>query len=137
MSRFWNKFLAFTLALATAGAQVVCACPTALTAHQPPQVLKKTCADEKECCRKAELSKPVTPAKQEPCDKCNLKHRTEQAMPDRHESVVAAQPVLWFAAPSSAPPLAEVFSSAVRPADTSESPPLLSDLFHAHSLLLN
>jgi hypothetical protein len=125
------------MALATAGAQVVCACPAALTAHQPKPVVIKACAGEKECCRKAELSKPLTPPKQEPCDKCNLKHRSEQAMPDRHESALAAQPTLWFAATVPVSALDEISAMPSQAAQAFASPPLLDDLFHVHSLLLN
>jgi len=137
VSGYLHKIIAFTIALATAGAQVVCACPSSLVVHQPKPVITKACEGEKECCRTTQPSKPVQPPKQEPCNKCNLKHRAEQAMPDRHDSVTALHPSLWIPAPSAAE-VAAGFTVIASPApETFASPPLLKDLFHVHSLLLN
>jgi hypothetical protein len=132
-----SKFLAVTIALATAGAQVVCACPSGFVLQQPKPLTIKACAGEKECCRTAQPSKPGQPPKQERCNICNLKHRAEQAMPDRHDSVVTLHPALWIAAPSAAEVAAD-FSVITSPAAVVFThPPLLKDLFHVHSLLLN
>ena len=137
VSRYLHRFLAITIALATAGAQVVCACPAGFVLQQPKPVLNKSCEGEKECCRKAQLSRPVQPPTQEPCNKCNLKHRAEQAMPDRHDAALLVHPALWFDAPPAAE-LASGFSAIASPgAESSGLPPLLTDLFHVHSLLLN
>jgi len=126
-----------TIALATAGAQVVCACPTALTSLQPQSAVTQSCSGEKECCRKAKLSKPVQPPKQLPCNNCNLKHRAEQAMPDRHDSVLSAHSLLWISIPLAAPASADVSVLSHKVVEVDASPPLLNDLFHVHSLLLN
>ena len=137
VNRYLHRFLAITIALATAGAQVVCACPAGFVLQQPKPVMTKSCEGEKECCRRAQLSKPVQPPTQEPCNKCNLKHRAEQAMPDRHDSALNVHSVLWFDVPPAAE-LATSFSAVASPAaESSGLPPLLKDLFHVHSLLLN
>jgi len=137
MSRHLHKLFAVIIALATAGAQVVCACPTSLF-HQPPPPIRQSCAGEKECCRKPQASRPVETPGQEPCNKCNLKHRAEQAMPDQqagssipHLAFVALAAPVTLAAP------ADVFATQPRLFETLPQPPLLSDLFHVHSLLLN
>jgi len=137
VSGFAQKLLAVTIALATAGAQVVCACPAGFVLQQPKPVMTKTCEGEKECCRRAQLSKPVQPPTQEPCNKCNLQHRAEQAMPDRHDSVLSAHSLLWISIPLAAPASADVSVLSHKVVEVDASPPLLNDLFHVHSLLLN
>jgi hypothetical protein len=129
-----HKLIALTIALATAGAQVVCACTSPPNAHQPPLQIAQGCAAEKECCRKAQVSKPPAPAKQEPCDQCNLKHRAEQAMPDKHDGMSAPQSAA-LAIP--VPVVADIAPVQPRFDQAAPLPPLLKDLFHVHSLLLN
>jgi len=138
VSPYFHKFFAFTIALATAGAQVVCACPTPVVLHQVSAPITKACAGENDCCRKAEAGKPVEPPKQEPCEKCNLKHRTQQAMPDRHDGSSVPQLAL-SSIPAPVAILTFTDISAVRSQllETFPLPPLLKDLFHVHSLLLN
>jgi hypothetical protein len=126
------KFLTITIALAV-GAQVVCACPNSVFHQASPP---RACAADKECCRKTESARPVQPPKDQPCDKCNLKHRAEQAMPDRH-SDAAPQMALLAIAPVTAPATADAISLHPRLLEIVQSPPLLNDLFHVHSLLLN
>ncbi|HEV8292166.1 MAG TPA: hypothetical protein VGP94_09590 [Tepidisphaeraceae bacterium] len=135
LSQYLHKLFAVVIALTTAGAQVVCACPIASIPLQAPPAIKG-CAGEKECCGKSELSKPIQPSKQEPCEKCNLKHRTEQAMPDRQSAPVLPQLDLYSVLPVPVVTLAEV-PLQPRLLDTLPLPPLLKDLFHVHSLLLN
>jgi hypothetical protein len=131
-----QKLFALVIALATAGAQVVCACTTPAVFHQPaPRQITQSCAGQKECCRKAE-SKPVQPARQEPCNQCNLKHRAEQAMPDRHDGALTPH-VMAFAIPAAEPMLAILSAPQPRLIADAAPPPPLKDLFHAHSLLLN
>ena len=138
MSRYFHKLFALTIALATAGAQVVCACPTPSALHQAPPAVTKLCAGEKECCRKLQASKPVEPARQEPCNKCNLKHRTEQAIPDQQAgSAVPQLALVALAAPVSLSATVDVFATQSHVLEALPLPPLLSDLFHVHSLLLN
>jgi len=137
VDRYLHKLFAFVIALATAGAQVVCACSTPVV-HQSPRPIIPACAAEKECCRKVAVSKLLEPIKQEPCEKCNLKHRTEQAMPDRQ--VGSAVPQLALAAfdvPVMIAAPADIFAIQPRLLETLPQPPLLNDLFHVHSLLLN
>jgi len=136
LSRFAQKLLAAIIALTTAGAQVVCACPTALASIRPQPAVAKSCTGQKECCRKSELSKPVQPPRQLPCNNCNLKHRAEQAMPDRHDSVLSAHSLLWSSIPLAAPAAADVCPLLPEVVEIFPSPPLLNDLFHIHSLLL-
>jgi hypothetical protein len=130
-----QKLFAVVIALATAGAQVLCACATPPAFHQPPPQVTHRCAGEKECCRKAE-SKPIQPARQEPCNQCNLKHRAEQSMPDRHDGALAPH-VMAFAIPAAEPMLANICTPQPRLAENASRPPPLKDLFHVHSLLLN
>ena len=137
MSRYFHKLFALTIALATAGAQVVCACPTPVS-HQSPPPITQSCTGEKDCCRKAVVSKPAEPPKQEPCEKCNLRHPTQQAMPDGHAG--SSVPQLALSAidiPLALPMLAEMPSVQPRLLESLPLPPLLKDLFHVHSLLLN
>jgi hypothetical protein len=134
VNRYLYKLLTIAIALATAGAQVVCACPNPAFHRAPPP--PRACAADKECCRKTELAKPVQPAKDQPCDQCNLKHRAEQAMPDRHTDA-APQMALSVIAVAAAPANSDIFLAQPRPLEIVESPPLLKDLFHVHSLLLN
>jgi len=132
-----HRFLAVFIALVTAGAQVVCACPAVAVAHQPSPAATQACTGEKECCRKAEATKPVQPPKQDPCNQCNLKHRTEQTTPDRQVATLASELSFFaFAAPL---PILYVADNSNQPQPTEllSPPPLLTDLFHAHSLLLN
>ena len=137
MSGHLYKLLTLTIALATAGAQVVCACPTPVFHHALPPVTK-VCAGEKECCRKLQASKPVEPAKQEPCNQCNLKHRTEQATPDRQAGSSVPQLALnALAVPASLAAPVDILAMQPRVFEALASPPLLTDLFHVHSLLLN
>src|SRR2546423_144594 len=99
MRPYLQQIFAVVMALATAGAQVVCACTTPPVFHQsPPQQITQGCAGQKDCCRKAE-SKPIQPVRPEPCNQCNLKHRAEQAMPDRHDGALAPH-VIAFAIPA-------------------------------------
>jgi uncharacterized paraquat-inducible protein A len=132
-----HRFLAVFIALLTAGAQVVCACPAVAAAHQPPPAATQACTGEKECCRKAEAAKPVQPPKQAPCNQCNLKHRTEQTTPDRQAATFA--PELSFFAFAAPLPILNVADISNQPqfSETLAAPALLTDLFHAHSLLLN
>ena len=137
MGRYLHKLFALTIALATAGAQVVCACPTAVL-HQAPPPVTKVCAGEKECCRKLQAAKPVETPKQEPCNRCNLKHRTEQAVPDRQTgSTVPQLAFVALAAPVVAAAPVDIFAMQPRALASLPQPPLLTDLFHVHSLLLN
>ena len=136
MDRYFHKLFAVIIALATAGAQVVCACPTPVL-HQAPPVVTRVCSGEKECCRKLQASKPVEPAKQKPCNQCNLKHRTEQAMPDQAAGSTVPQLTLCaILPPVAAQMLGDVFVQP-RLIESLPQPPLLKDLFHVHSLLLN
>ena len=138
MSRYFHKLFAITIALATAGAQVVCACPTPGVFHQAAPPITKACVGESDCCRKAEAHKPVEPPKQEPCEKCNLKHRTQQAMPDRQAGSSVPQLALSFIpTPVAILTFCDISSVQPRLLDTFPPPPLLKDLFHVHSLLLN
>jgi hypothetical protein len=137
VSRYFHKLFALAIALATAGAQVVCACPTPAVVHQAPPPISQTCAGEKECCRKTEASKPIEPPKQDPCNKCNLKHRTEQAMPDRQDGTFLPQLALCSFVPGPVIDFADISSNQPPLLDTLPLPPLLRDLFHVHSLLLN
>jgi hypothetical protein len=138
VSPYFHKFFAFTIALATAGAQVVCACPTPVVFHQVSAPITKACAGQSDCCRKAEASKPVEPAKQEPCEKCNLKHRTQQAMPDRQAGSAVPQLALSFIpAPVAILTFTDISSARPQMLEAFPLPPLLKDLFHVHSLLLN
>src|SRR3954471_16564310 len=120
------------IALATAGAQVVCACPNPALHQAPPP---RACASDKDCC-KTLVNKPVQPPKEQPCGQCNLKHRSEQAMPDRHTDAapqISLVAIAFIALPASN----NVAGAEPRPFEIFESPPLLNDLFHVHSLLLN
>ena len=128
-----HKLLVVVIALATAGAQVVCACSTPVVQQAAPQ-LKQACAGEKECCRKAQ-SQPIQPAKQEPCSQCNLKHRAEQMTPDRQGDLVPHMELAAIAPIA----MADNASFEIQPClvEIVSSPPLLNDLFHVHSLLLN
>jgi len=82
------------------------------------------------------LARPVQPAKDQPCDQCNLKHRAEQAVPDRHTDA-APQMALSAIAVAVLPANADMVLAQPRLLEIVESPPLLKDLFHVHSLLLN
>lgn len=134
VSRHFHKLLAVVIALATAGAQVVCACSTPAV-HQPLPPISSSCESQKECCRKAQ-TRPVQPAKQAPCDQCNLKHRAQQAMPDRHDNLPPLE-VSAIALPVAAPALIDIVTVQSRLFDEFSPPPLLRDLFHVHALLLN
>jgi hypothetical protein len=82
------------------------------------------------------VAKPVQPPKEQPCDQCNLKHRAEQAMPDRHTDA-APQMELSAIAVTVVPASADIVLAQPRLLEIVKSPPLLNDLFHVHSLLLN
>src|SRR4051812_10001420 len=99
MARWLHKLLAVFLALATAGAQVVCPSPPAATIHELTRPITRACVGEGDCCVKAQpIEAPVS--KQEPCEKCNLKNRTQQAMPEPQAAAAVPQLDLFaFAAP--------------------------------------
>jgi len=136
VSPYFHKLFAITIALATAGAQVVCGCPTPVF-HQAAPPITKACVGQSDCCRKAEASKPVEPPKQEPCEKCNLRHRTQQAMPDQAGSSVPQLSLSSIPAPAAILAFTDISSVRPRLLETFPPPPLLKDLFHVHSLLLN
>jgi hypothetical protein len=137
VSRFLYTAFVLSLAVATAGAQVVCACGTRTLAPQPAKPVALACAGSGECCHKDESEKTAPVPDHDPCDKCNVKHRTPQAMPDSHDSASTLQPSF------DAIPVSLMIVSAARLAPSQRrliegdpSPPLLQDLFHTHSLLL-
>lgn len=137
MSRPLLRLLAVVLALATAGAQVVCACPMLGEVKATPPVVQK-CAGEAECCRKdvAETQAPVQ--KEEPCDKCNLKHRALQAMPDAQGSAPAIQSApAAFGVLVVAALMVEPMAQYQCYLDGGPPPLLLRDLVSSHALLLN
>ena len=125
ISHFY-KLLTVVLALGTAGAQVVCGCPA------PRVEVAKTCTEKKPCCKKSEA--PVE--KKDPCESCTIKHRPQQAMPDGKVGVEIGQlAVCDFVIPQvGVVNVAGVQSARV---EGIPAPPLLFDLFHVHSLLLN
>jgi hypothetical protein len=136
MRRSLYKLLAVALALTTAGAQVVCACPTAATIHELTRPITRACVGEGDCCVKVQpIKAPVS--KQEPCGKCNLKNRTQQAMPEPQPVTAVPQLDLSaFAAPVAIPATANISIAQLSCLDRIQQPPLLTDLFHVHSLLL-
>ncbi len=138
MTRYLYKLLAITIAVGTMGAQIVCGCPNLPAIKAVPQPVTRACVGEGECCRKSESQPESLPQKQEPCDKCNFKHRTQQAMPDP-QSASSMAPLALCAIPASLESMAAADCSVAdpRPVDGIPPPLLLKDLFHVHSLLLN
>jgi hypothetical protein len=137
MSRFLMKMLAVMLAVATVGAQLVCACPTAVAAPQAAEEIAAGCVGEGDCCIKEDAKTPPPAKDEEPCDQCNLKHPALQAVPDTQST-----------APSHQPALDTVFLPLINvlPVDITATqsrywegvrPPLLHDLVSCHTLLLN
>jgi hypothetical protein len=133
----FHRFAVFVLALATAGAQVVCACAMPGAPKAEPMV-EKSCAGEGECCQKKALAAEVPVQKTDPCGQCNLKHRTDQAKPESASVVASPQLVIHvLAVPVLFTPGSDVAFAPNRASEAVPLPPLLRDLFHVHSLLLN
>jgi hypothetical protein len=129
--------MVLVLALATAGAQVVCACAMPAAPKTEP-IVEKACVGEGECCHKKALASEVPVQKTNPCDQCNVKHRTDQAKPESSHAVVSPHVVLHaLAVQISSTPNADVAFAQWHASESVPLPPLLRDLFHAHSLLLN
>src|SRR5688500_3920251 len=137
MSLFLTKMLAVMLAVATVGAQLVCACPTSVASPQAAEEIAAACVREGDCCIKEDAKTPPPAKDEEPCDQCNLKHPALQAVPDTQSTT-----------PSHQPALETLFLPLmiVLPVDTSAiqprywegvPPPLLHDLVSCHTLLLN
>ena len=132
----FSKLLTVVLALASAGAQIVCGCPTVAVVQPVAPAVDTRCAGAGECCHQIQPP-PAAPENQQPCDKCNFKHRTEQAVPDQQlqsiSHLAAAPHWVWVETVALAAPDAN-HQPVV---DSVPAPPLLTDLFHVHSLLLN
>jgi hypothetical protein len=136
VSAYLHKVFAAAMALMMAGAQVVCACSTPPVTREPAPAKAAACVGESKCC-KAQVSKPVQPPKQEPCDKCNLKHRAEQAVPQQQAGSLPQLDLCGTVEAASLPALMDISAARPRLLETFALPPLLKDLFHVHSLLLN
>ena len=132
------KLFLITLAAGTVGAQIVCACPGLATIREAPKAMNVACVGERECCRKTEARAKVTPVKQEPCQKCNLKHRMQQALPDEQSTASMSNPILAaLPAQVDIAAIADPGGGGERMAEAIGPPEMLRDLFHVHSLLLN
>jgi hypothetical protein len=133
--------IAAFLALVTLGVQCVCGCPE-LGARRAAEARRAIppCAKRAECChRRGAALESSVPAKSDPCERCNLVHRTDQIAPDQGVAASVNSHLLApsFEAPLVAEPLVlqPAFTTAARNADV-PIPPLLRDLFHAQTLLL-
>lgn len=140
MIDFGRKLLLVSLALATVAAQALCACPSGVQGETPVVEAKRSCRGEHECCVK---DKPAAPTRSEapaddPCEKCNLVHRSDQIQPDRQDAPAAAQVTLALAPLPllAVPRIPDRFARSPL-AEGVPIPLLLRDLYHSNTLLLN
>ena len=137
VSGFVYRLVSLTLAFATAAAHTVCACPVLPPSPAADQPVEQPCNGVGDCCRKADPTDQPPLPDHDPCDKCNLKHRGHQGMPDSYETPPALEPALDALPVATLGAPTPVTTPAQRLSEAVPRPPLLQDLFHVHALLLN
>jgi hypothetical protein len=138
MRRATSKFLPLLIAFFTAGAQTVCACPPAAPAPQATAPATKICAGPGTCCKK-DLPKDDRPkGSDDRCDHCNLKNQVSQTQPGTENVALKLHPAFDLTPISFVAIAPAIDARASGPVtDGVPAPPMMNDLFHAHSLLLN